>query len=70
MAGYSEKDIDTEEDSQWKPPTEAEKKVMQARRDRSDRISKIMGGYLLKGYKMLASECKRCGVLQMLNNFV
>ena len=63
MAGYSEKDIDTEED-QWKPPTESEKKVMQARRDRSDRISKIMGGYLLKGYKMLASECKRCGVIQ------
>jgi len=60
MAGYSEKDIDTEEE--WIPPTEAELKVIQARRDRSDRISKIMGSYLLKGYKMLASECPTCGV--------
>ena len=62
MAGYSEKDIDTEEELQWKPPSEAELKVIQARRDRSDRISKIMGSYLLKGYKMLASECSKCGV--------
>ena len=61
MAGYSEKDIDTEEE-QWKPPTEAEMKIIQARRERSDRISKIMGSYLLKGYKMLATECLKCGV--------
>lgn len=64
MAGYSEKDIDTEEE--WIPPTEAELKVIQARRDRSDRISKIMGSYLLKGYKMLASECPTCGVSTIL----
>ena len=62
MAGYSEKDIDTEEDDQWNPPTEAEMKVIEARRERSDRISKIMGSYLLKGYKMLATECAKCGV--------
>ena len=48
MAGYSEKDIDSNEDFSWTPPTEAEMKVIQARRDRSDRISKIMGSYLLK----------------------
>lgn len=63
MAGYSEKDIDTEEE--WIPPTEAELKVIQARRDRSDRISKIMGSYLLKGYKMLASECPTCGTIEL-----
>ena len=62
MAGYAEKDIDDTEEEQWKPPTEAEMKVIQARRERSDRISRIMGGYLLKGYKMLATECSRCGV--------
>lgn len=61
MAGYSEKDIDSTEEI-WKPPTESEMKIIQARRDRSDRISKVMGTYLLKGYKMLASECDRCGV--------
>ena len=61
MAGYSEKEVDSTEEI-WKPPTEAEMKVIQARRERSDRISKVMGSYLLKGYKMLASECGRCGV--------
>jgi len=62
MASYSEKDIDTEEDYEWKPPTEAEMKISQARRERSDRISKIMGSYLLKGYKMLSTQCSKCGV--------
>lgn len=62
MAGYSEKDVDTENDWEWQPPSEADMKIIEARRDRSDRVSKIMGSYLLKGYKMLASECKKCGV--------
>lgn len=47
---------------EWKPPTEAEMKVLQAKRERSDKISKIMGDYLLKGYKMLGSSCGVCGV--------
>merc|ERR1711946_34580 len=63
MASYSEKDIDTEEEFEWKPPTEAEMKINQARRERSDRIAKIMGSYLLKGYKMLASQCPKCGTI-------
>jgi len=62
MASYSEKDIDTEEDYEWTPPTEAEMKISEARRERSDRISKIMGGYLLKGFKMLSAQCTTCGV--------
>jgi len=37
-------------------------KIIQARRERSDRISKIMGDYLLKGYKMLGSCCDDCAV--------
>ena len=67
MASYSEKDVDTENDWEWQPPSDAEMKIIQARRERSDRISKIMGSYLLKGYKMLASECKNCGVMYILN---
>ena len=36
-------------DNEWKPPTEAEKKVLLARRERSDKISKRMAECLLKG---------------------
>lgn len=37
-------------------------KVIQARRERQDKISKLMGEYLLKGYKMLGECCDLCGV--------
>ncbi|XP_051903019.1 protein ZNRD2 [Hippocampus zosterae] len=52
-----------EEDLEWEPPTEAEMKVIQARRERQDQISKVMGDYLLKGYKMLAECCDVCGTI-------
>lgn len=51
-----------DEDFEWEPPTEAEMKVIQARRERQDKISKLMGDYLLKGYKMLSECCDTCGV--------
>ncbi|XP_056140356.1 protein ZNRD2 isoform X2 [Lampris incognitus] len=38
-------------------------KVIQARRDRQDKISKLMGDYLLKGYKMLGECCELCGTI-------
>ncbi|XP_071507395.1 uncharacterized protein [Diadema antillarum] len=44
----------------WIPPTEAEMKVLQAKKERSDKISKLMGDYLLKGYRMLATTCGVC----------
>lgn len=53
-----------DEDFEWEPPTEAEMKVIQARRERQDKISKLMGDYLLKGYKMLGECCDVCGVSQ------
>ena len=31
-------------------------------RERSDKISALMGQYLLKGYRMLGSTCDVCGV--------
>jgi len=31
-------------------------------RERSDRISALMGQYMLKGYRMLGSTCEVCGV--------
>ncbi|KAM4546272.1 protein ZNRD2 [Fundulus diaphanus] len=52
-----------EEDFQWEPPTEAEMKVIQARRERQDKISKLMGDYLLKGYRMLGDTCEVCGTV-------
>ncbi|ELU08865.1 hypothetical protein CAPTEDRAFT_125709, partial [Capitella teleta] len=54
-------------DLDWKPPTDAEMKVHQARRERQDRISKIMGEYLLRGYKMLATTCPHCATILMLD---
>lgn len=49
-------------DFEWEPPSEAEMKILEARRERSDKISKLMGDYLLKGYKMLGSVCEMCDV--------
>ena len=54
---------DSEED--WAPPTEAQMKVIQAKRERSDKISKLMGDYLLKGYKMLATSCPVCLTVEL-----
>lgn len=51
------------EDYHWKPPTEAELKVLEARRERMDKISNIMGDYLLKGYKMLSDICDVCSTI-------
>lgn len=51
------------EDYHWKPPTEAELKVLEARRERMDKISGIMGDYLLKGYKMLSDICDVCSTI-------
>jgi len=53
------------EDEEWTPPTEAEMKVLQAKRERSDKISKLMGDYLLKGYKMLATTCPICSSIEL-----
>ncbi|CAG5872310.1 unnamed protein product [Menidia menidia] len=55
--------LNGDEDYEWEPPTEAEMKVIQARRDRQDKISKLMGDYLLKGYKMLGDCCDLCGTI-------
>ncbi|KAH6926839.1 hypothetical protein HPB50_022565 [Hyalomma asiaticum] len=51
------------EDYEWKPPSEAELKVLEARRERMDKISSIMGDYLLKGYKMLSDVCDVCSTI-------
>ncbi|XP_061596779.1 protein ZNRD2 [Cololabis saira] len=55
--------LNGDEDFEWEPPTEAEMKVIQARRERQDKISKLMGDYLLKGYKMLGECCDLCGTI-------
>ncbi|OWF45613.1 Sjoegren syndrome/scleroderma autoantigen 1 homolog [Mizuhopecten yessoensis] len=55
----------TEDMGEWQPPSEAEMKIINARRERSDKISKIMGVYLLKGYKMLAIVCDECSTILM-----
>ena len=52
-------------DLEWVPPSEAEQKIINARRERSDKISKVMGTYLLKGYKMLATCCPKCGTIEL-----
>ncbi|XP_060614529.2 protein ZNRD2 [Anolis sagrei] len=51
------------DDAEWEPPSEAELKVIQARRERQDKISKLMGDYLLKGYRMLGECCEECGTI-------
>jgi len=53
------------DEEDWSPPSEAELKVIQARRERSDKISKLMGDYLLKGYRMLATCCPQCSNIEL-----
>ena len=55
----------SDSEDEWTPPTEAEMKVIQAKRERSDKISKVMGDYLLKGYKMLATSCRICLTVEL-----
>lgn len=38
---------------EWRPPTTAELKVIEKRRERNDKISALLGSYMLRGYKML-----------------
>lgn len=54
-----------EDEFDWQPPSESELKVIEARRERNNKISSIMGQYLLKGYKMLAVTCQVCDVGNM-----
>ena len=61
----SEEDDLDNADLEWVPPSEAEQKIIMARRERSDKISKVMGTYLLKGYKMLATCCPKCGTIEL-----
>ena len=53
----------------WTPPSEAEMKILSARRERQNKISALMGQYLLKGYKMLGTCCSLCGVRYLLKGF-
>uniref|UniRef100_UPI00358F6456 protein ZNRD2 n=1 Tax=Myxine glutinosa TaxID=7769 RepID=UPI00358F6456 len=57
--GHNEVDLDFS----WEPPSEAEAKVMEARRERQEKISKLMGEYLLKGYRLLGDSCEECGTI-------
>lgn len=59
-------DID-DSDSPWEPPSESEMKIIQAKRDRQDKISAITGEYLLKGYKMLSTLCEICDTILLQN---
>ncbi|KAM9497916.1 protein ZNRD2-like [Salvelinus alpinus] len=52
-----------DDDFEWTPPSESEMKVIHAQRERQDKISKLMGAYLLKGYKMLGECCEQCGTI-------
>lgn len=36
-------------ETDWKPPTEAELKVLEAKQERNNQISRLMGEYMLKG---------------------
>jgi hypothetical protein len=54
------------DDGDWAPPTDAELKVLAARRERQEKVSKLLGEYLLKGYKMLGMTCPTCEVSLLL----
>lgn len=55
--------LNGDDEFEWEPPTEAEMKVLEAQRERQNKISKLMGDYLLKGYKMLGDCCQHCSTI-------
>jgi uncharacterized Zn finger protein (UPF0148 family) len=57
-----------EEDAEWTPPTPAQMKEMEKRRERSDMYSKKMAEYLLKGWKMLNEYCPETGDVPLMQN--
>ncbi|ESN89824.1 hypothetical protein HELRODRAFT_155472, partial [Helobdella robusta] len=56
--------VDLHSEYCWEP-SESEKKILEGRRELQDKISKTMGSYLLKGYKMLATTCPVCSTILM-----
>ena len=40
----------------WRPPNEAEMKVLEARRERNNQISRLMANYMLKG-RLVKLQC-------------
>ncbi|KAM5138332.1 protein ZNRD2 isoform 2-T2 [Mantella aurantiaca] len=38
-------------------------KILRARREHQDKVSRLMGDYLLKGYRMLGESCDTCGTI-------
>ena len=43
-------------------PSEEERASWEEQRQRREKLSSLMGQYLLKGYRMLSSNCSDCGV--------
>ncbi|NXC46745.1 SSA27 protein, partial [Penelope pileata] len=48
---------EAEAEERWEAPPAAE---LQARRERQERVSRALGQYLLRGYRMLGRCCPRC----------
>lgn len=46
--------------------SDAEKKVWEEKIMQQDKLSSVMGEYLLKGYRMLDSYCDDCGVSEVM----
>lgn len=46
-------------------PTEEQKRKREDYRRKREKLSGVMGQYLLKGYKMLATTCEICGVINI-----
>ncbi|XP_077312999.1 protein ZNRD2 isoform X1 [Lithobates pipiens] len=55
--------IEKGDDDNWSPPSEPDMKIVRARQERQDKVSRLMGDYLLKGYRMLGESCDICGTI-------
>lgn len=50
-------------EDQWTgQPTEEERLAWEDQQQKRDKLSESMGQYLLKGYRMLSTNCEDCGV--------
>lgn len=52
----------SESDREEDRPTEEERLAWEERQQQRDKLSGLMGQYMLKGYRMLGSSCGDCGV--------
>ena len=55
-------DVSMDEGEREHNPSEEKIAAFQRKQEKREKLSSLMGQYLLKGYRMLGANCSKCGV--------